>query len=63
MKLRYIFVMFAAMMLMDSSAQKITLGSCVMKDGSIVQSGRHESLVATPGLYRDLWHAGEEVAA
>lgn len=35
----------------------------VMKDGSIVQSGRHESLVATPGLYRDLWHAGEEVAA
>lgn len=35
----------------------------VLKDGNIVQSGRHESLLTTPGLYRDLWHAGEEVAA
>lgn len=35
----------------------------VIKDGKIVQSGRHESLLGTPGLYRELWHAGEEVAA
>ncbi len=35
----------------------------VLRDGRIVQRGRHEELVAIPGLYRDLWHAGEEIAA
>lgn len=35
----------------------------VMKDGRIVQHGRHDELIAAPGLYRDLWRVGEEVAA
>ena len=35
----------------------------VMKDGCIVQHGRHEDLLGMAGLYRDLWRAGEEIAA
>jgi hypothetical protein len=31
-----------------------------MQDGRIVQRGRHEELLARPGLYRDLWQAGEK---
>jgi ATP-binding cassette subfamily B protein IrtA len=32
----------------------------VMQDGRIVQRGHHEELLARPGLYRDLWQAGEK---
>lgn len=35
----------------------------VMRDGRIVQRGRHEELLAQDGLYRDLWQVGEEIAA
>lgn len=35
----------------------------VMQAGHVVQRGRHAELMAVPGLYRDLWHAGEEAAA
>ncbi len=35
----------------------------VMQAGRIVQRGRHEELLAQDGLYRDLWQAGEELAA
>lgn len=31
----------------------------VMQKGRIVQRGRHEELLEQPGLYRDLWQAGE----
>src|SRR5690606_1545085 len=31
----------------------------VMDRGRIVQQGRHAALIAEPGLYRDLWQAGE----
>ncbi|MEP7453621.1 ATP-binding cassette domain-containing protein [Phyllobacterium sp. SB3] len=32
----------------------------VLEAGRIVQRGRHEELMTTPGLYRKLWHAGSE---
>ena len=35
----------------------------VMRDGRIVQRGRHEELLAQGGLYRELWQVGEEIAA
>lgn len=35
----------------------------VMRDGRIVQHGRHEELLAQDGLYRQLWKVGEEIAA
>ncbi|CEJ14754.1 Iron import ATP-binding/permease protein IrtA [bacterium YEK0313] len=35
----------------------------VMQAGRIVQRGRHAELMAVPGLYRDLWRAGEGAAA
>jgi ABC-type transport system involved in Fe-S cluster assembly fused permease/ATPase subunit len=34
-----------------------------MRDGRIVQRGRHEELLAQGGLYRELWQVGEEIAA
>lgn len=33
----------------------------VMKDGKIVQEGRHQDLVTVPGLYRTLWEQQEKV--
>ncbi|MGB3877053.1 MAG: ATP-binding cassette domain-containing protein [Shinella zoogloeoides] len=35
----------------------------VMDRGRIVQQGRHPALIAEPGLYRDLWQAGERQAS
>lgn len=35
----------------------------VMQAGRIVQRGRHAELIAEPGLYRELWQAGEDMAA
>jgi ATP-binding cassette subfamily B protein IrtA len=35
----------------------------VMEAGRIVQRGRHEDLLNRPGLYRDLWQAGERKQA
>ena len=35
----------------------------VIRDGRIVQRGRHEELLAQGGLYRELWQVGEEIAA
>jgi ATP-binding cassette subfamily B protein IrtA len=43
----------------------VTHADCiaVMQAGRIVQSGRHQELLARPGLYRDLWQAGERKSA
>lgn len=35
----------------------------VLDGGMIVQQGTHKELLARPGLYRDLWYAGAEMAA
>ncbi|OJU90036.1 MAG: hypothetical protein BGO06_11420 [Shinella sp. 65-6] len=35
----------------------------VMDRGRIVQQGDHAALIAEPGLYRDLWLAGERKAS
>lgn len=35
----------------------------VMRDGRIVQRGRHEQLLAQGGLYRELWQVGEGIEA
>lgn len=35
----------------------------VMRDGQIVERGRHEDLLARGGLYSELWQVGEEIAA
>lgn len=35
----------------------------VMRDGRIVQRGRHDELLAQDGLYRDLWQVAEKIAA
>ena len=35
----------------------------VLKDGEIVQRGKHEELVLEDGLYKELWHQQSNVKA